>query len=347
MSEQLTYQDELDVALRAVVQASWLCRAVRVELGDGILSKSDRSPVTVADFGSQAVVCRELSWRFPSDPVMAEEDSAALREPGNETVLAQTVDHVGRIAGLTPAASVCAWIDRGNLDASVERYWVLDPIDGTKGFLRGDQYAIALALVEEGEIRVAALACPELDVQDESGVAGVLFAAVRGQGAWEAPLGDAGARQRISVSSEADAAGVRLCESVEPSHSHHELAAVVLSRMAGPTGELVAEAGTPSAASTPVRLDSQAKYGVVARGGADLYMRLPTQRRYVERVWDHAAGALVVSEAGGTVTDVDGRPLDFTQGTGLSRNRGVVASNGLVHAMVISALAGELRAEGR
>ena len=76
----------------------------------------------------------------------------------------------------------------------------------------------------------------------------------------------------------------------------------------------------------------------VADGRADVYLRLPTKKGYVERIWDHAGGALVVEEAGGTVTDVDGRPLDFTRGRGLESNRGVVVTNGCLHAAVLAAV---------
>jgi len=54
-------------------------------------------------------------------------------------------------------SAVCEWIDRGGSDYA-RRFWTLDPIDGTKGFLRGDQYAVALALVVDGKVQVGVLA---------------------------------------------------------------------------------------------------------------------------------------------------------------------------------------------
>ena len=60
----------------------------------------------------------------------------------------------------TPEA-IAAWIDKGNGNIA-PRYWTLDPIDGTKGFIRGDQYAIALALIEQGQVKVGVLGCPSL-----------------------------------------------------------------------------------------------------------------------------------------------------------------------------------------
>ena len=80
-------------------------------------------------------------------------------------------------------------------------------------------------------------------------------------------------------------------------------------------------------------MDSQAKYGLLASGQGELMLRLISSVRlnYKERIWDHAAGALVVEDAGGKVTDLDGKDLDFSQGSTLAKNRGVVASNGAIH----------------
>ena len=73
----------------------------------------------------------------------------------------------------------------------------------------------------------------------------------------------------------------RFCESVESGHSSH-----------GHSAQIAARLGI---SLDPVRLDSQAKYAVVGRGEADIYLRLPTRPGYVERIWDHAAGAIFVA----------------------------------------------------
>jgi 3'(2'), 5'-bisphosphate nucleotidase len=88
-------------------------------------------------------------------------------------------------------------------------------------------------------------------------------------------------------------------------------------------------------------MDSQAKYGAVARGDAALYLRLPSPKSpdYREKIWDHAAGALIVEEAGGRVTDMHGQPFDFGSDYKMRDNRGVVVSNGLLHPAVIEVLA--------
>jgi 3'(2'), 5'-bisphosphate nucleotidase len=88
----------------------------------------------------------------------------------------------------------------------------------------------------------------------------------------------------------------------------------------------------------PARLDSQCKYAVVARGQADAYLRLPTKKGYVERIWDHAAGACIAGESGAFVTDIFGEPLDFSQGRGLEKNRGIVCAPPRVHGLMLRAI---------
>ena len=90
-------------------------------------------------------------------------------------------------------------------------------------------------------------------------------------------------------------------------------------------------------------MDSQAKYGSIARGAGDLYLRLPVRKDYEEKIWDHAAGDVIVREAGGEVTDAEGRRLDFSMGRTLKRNKGVVAAPRGVHAQILEAVKEVLR----
>lgn len=321
---------ELDVALRAAAAAARLCRVVQAKMvGAYSLSKADRSPVTVADFGSQAVVCRILREAFPRDPILAEESASILMEDSNRELLDRATGFVSEIFPDATPERVCQWIDWGERAAS-HRHWCLDPIDGTKGFLRHDQYAVALALVIEREVRLGVLACPNLplDPVDQMGPRGVLLYALRGKGAFQVPLED-GQSTPVRVSQRGDAdPGLRFCESFESAHSDHEGQA----RLAKALG----------ITAPPIRMDSQAKYGLVARGEADVYLRLPNPNTpdYREKVWDHAAGVILIEEAGGRVTDIQGRPLQFGLGDKLRENTGVVATNGLIHQHVLQALVG-------
>jgi HAL2 family 3'(2'),5'-bisphosphate nucleotidase len=340
MSRQ--YEREQAVAIQAVREAARLCRAVASQISPEVLAKKDKSPVTVADFGSQALICRTLAQTFPNDPVIAEEDAVELRGPENAAILAQVLQHVrvfrsdtaGRASVMIDEEQVCRWIDHGAGSRYSERFWTLDPIDGTKGFLRGEQYAIALALIVDGRIAIAALACPNLSAPPGTeqpgggGNGGLIFHAVSGQGAFvvagDGPGGVDSAPVHLSVSRRDQPADARFCESVESGHSAQGDAAAVASRL------LIT--------APPLRMDSQAKYAVVARGEADIYLRLPTRADYREKIWDHAAGALIVAEAGGVVTDVAGRPLEFNHGRELTANPGVVVTNGRLHAQVIEAV---------
>lgn len=329
MATDGVYQRERDVALQAVREAAALCRAVQADIDPMATAKADRSPVTIADFGSQALICRALKDAFPEDSIVAEEDAETLRTPESAELRSRVYRQVAAIRECVDEDAVCRWIDLGDgTGGATGRFWTLDPIDGTKGFLRKEQYAIALALIVDGRIEVAAMACPNLETEPGGGPIGSLLVAVRGQGSTLHSIDGAGVARAVQVSDRSDPAQARFCESVESGHSAH--------------GEAADVAGRLGIVTAPLRLDSQAKYVVVARGEADIYLRLPTRADYREKIWDHAAGALILSEAGGTITDVSGRALDFTRGRELTENRGIVATNGQLHDRVLAALA-ELR----
>ncbi|MEW6268995.1 MAG: 3'(2'),5'-bisphosphate nucleotidase [Thermodesulfobacteriota bacterium] len=313
-------------AVAAVREACELVRAVQRDLVGQALTKSDRSPVTVADFAAQAVVAQRLERERSSELLVGEEDAGDLRAAGQRTTLEQVTRFVAQRVPGASGDDVCRWIDRGRAEPG-RRFWTLDPIDGTKGFLRGEQYAVALALVEDGRVMVGVLGCPNLaeDGGSAIGGAGALFAAERGRGAFAARLGTESWR-RLAVSQRSDPGSARLLRSVESGHTN-------VDEMA----ELVTALG---ASAEPVLMDSQAKYAVLAAGAGDLLFRLLSAAKpdYRERIWDQAAGSIVVEEAGGRVTDLDGKPLDFTRGRTLAANRGVVASNGVLHDAALSAL---------
>jgi 3'(2'), 5'-bisphosphate nucleotidase len=221
---------------------------------------------------------------------------------------------------------VCSWIDYGS-HSTGDRFWTLDPIDGTKGFLRGDQYAVALALVESGLVKLGVMGCPNLYLnkghpQEEKGV---LFIAVRGKGSLQMDF-DGNQRQPLSVSEVENPSDAFFTESVEPDHADHLFHQRLAQKL---------NISKPS-----LRMDSQAKYGIVARGEATFYLRVPSpsQPGYRENIWDHAAGSIIAEEAGGKVTDTLGNPLDFSSGTKMERNHGIVVSNGILHEIILKAL---------
>jgi 3'(2'), 5'-bisphosphate nucleotidase len=319
------YEAEREFALEVAAQASQLARHVQDEVvaNADALTKGDRSPVTMADLAIQAVVSRRLAETFPSDHLLAEEDAVALE---TSPEMAEKVLNLSRRA--CPefnAESLLSALDRGDyLGGGDDRYWVLDPVDGTKGFLRGDHYAIALALVDRGQVVVGVLGCPNLEVvpgNPEGGV-GCLFIAVRNQGTMVRGV-DGGGETEIHTDQITDPSRAVMCESVESAHAAHSEHGAIATAL-GITAD-------------PYRIDSQCKYAIVARGEASIYLRLPSAKGYREKVWDHAAGALVIEEAGGRVSDLDGRPLDLTSGRFLGNQRGIIASNGNFHDTVLEA----------
>jgi 3'(2'), 5'-bisphosphate nucleotidase len=321
----MAYELERRVALEAVIKACRLCSGVQAaHLAGGVIDKEDKSPVTVADFGAQAVVSDHLNAVFPHDPLVGEEDSALLRQPENAPLKENVLKHVRMITPQLSEKAVFAAIDRGNAEGGPRgRFWTLDPIDGTKGFLRGDQYAVALALIEDGQVHLGVLGCPSLPLVSLEGERGAVFVAVRRQGSAMRGI-DRVEERAIRVADIADPAEALFCESFESAHSSHD-----------DMGEIVKLLGVKR---PPLRMDSQAKYGILARGDGAVYLRLPTKKAYEEKIWDHAAGCVLVEEAGGKVTDLKGNPLDFSQGKTLRRNKGVIATNGKLHEVVMQAV---------
>lgn len=318
---------QAEFAVAAVREAALLAKRVQRELVVEALDKEDRSPVTVADFAAQAVVADRLSTQFPSAVLVGEESAAVLRTEGGRKFLSQITRFVKTCLGEATDELVLEWIDRGAEEPN-DTFWTLDPVDGTKGFLRGDQYAVALALISGGQVQVGALGCPELvDARAPDGdSAGTVVVAARSAGAWCAPLSNDGKWRRLAVSDCTNVSDARLLRSVESAHTN-----------TGAMGELVTHLGITA---PPVPLDSQAKYAVLAAGAGDANLRLISRSRpdYREKIWDQAAGSIVVEEAGGLVTDLDGKPLDFSHGRTLAQNRGILATNGHLHDALLAGL---------
>jgi 3'(2'), 5'-bisphosphate nucleotidase len=327
--------DRRAAAFAAVASACDVARDVQRDLARvQRLTKDDKSPVTVADFAVQAVVALALHDQLGPCMIVGEEQSQALRAIEQRPVLDAVVQAVHQWRPGIATDDVLRAIDRCDHDATADSYWTLDPIDGTKGFLRGQQYAIALAHIERGEVTLGVMGCPNLSVDHGSSleaadVKGAIYTAERGTGAWEqaGTMALAGTCRRIGAATFDAPRAIRVCESVEVAHSRHD------------DVERVIELAGGKDAAQSARLDSQCKYAVVARGQADAYLRMPTKKGYVEKIWDHAAGMLIAQEAGAIVTDITGAPLDFSCGRSLQANRGIVCAAAGLHARLIDAIA--------
>ena len=141
--------------------------------------------------------------------------------------------------------------------------------------------------------------------------------------AWQESLAGGGKRA-VRVSARSAPGDIRVLGSVESSHGDPRVVTELVSRL-GLGGGVV-------------KVDSQVKYGVLARGDGEVYLRPRSSVAYRENVWDHAAGAAIAAAAGGRVTDTRGAPLDFRLGKKLERNEGVLATNGPMHDAIVKAL---------
>ncbi|KAL3508630.1 hypothetical protein ACH5RR_028031 [Cinchona calisaya] len=372
--EEEIYSLELNVAVRVVHMACLLCRSVQKGLlststFDQFKSKDDNSPVTVADWSVQATVSWVLSETFGSQniSIVAEEDVQTLSKPESAGLLAMVVSTVNECLSKAPrfglkspaqalgSSEVLEAIGRCSAAGGpVGKHWVLDPVDGTLGFLRGRQYAVALALIDNAEVVIGVLGCPnypdkknwlvkheqhyhvmpELPFSNpgmwEEGC--ILYTRRGSSEAWMQPLvhGDnklvwPNSARLVRVSSIDDPALATFCEPVEEANSNHSFTAGL--------------AQTVGLRKQPLRVHSMVKYAAIARGDAEIFMKF-ARAGYKEKIWDHAAGVLLVQEAGGVVTDAGGQPLDFSKGMYLEGlDRGVVACCGAkLHEKIISAV---------
>ncbi|XP_028963370.1 3'(2'),5'-bisphosphate nucleotidase 1 [Malus domestica] len=341
-SSSMSYEKELAAAKKAASLAALLCQKVqKALLQSDVHSKSDKSPVTVADYGSQAIVSLVLERELPCESfsLVAEEDSGDLRKESGQ----ETLERIKKLVNDTLANSdfssvsnlttedVLRAIDNGKSEGgSSGQHWVLDPIDGTKGFVRGDQYAIALGLLDEGKVVLGVLACPNLPLASISGnnqhssydKVGCLFFATVGTGTYMQPL-DGSYPIKVHVSATENPEEASFFESFEAAHSLHDLSSSIAQKL--------------GVKALPVRIDSQAKYGALSRGDGAIYLRFP-HKGYREKIWDHAAGCIVVTEAGGVVADAAGNPLDFSKGKYLDLDTGIIVTNQKLMPLLLKAV---------
>ena len=248
---------EKQIAIDAVLKAIPLCQQVEADMvAEDTVEKEDGSPVTVADFATQALICQALGEAFPEDPIVAEEDSQELRE--NPQLMQRVTGYVNSfIEGALSSPAVCDLIDLGNGEVG-ERFWTLDPIDGTKEFPCGGPYSIALALIVDGEVKLGVLGCPNLPQKwdDPQAQQGCLFVAERGKGTWLLSL-EGKCLKRIHVSQTERRFVDASASTYHDINAHREIAQQV------------------GLITPPIEMYGQAKYGVLAQGEASAYIYLP------------------------------------------------------------------------
>lgn len=268
---------------------------------------------------AQAIISWRIQQEYPDFTMVGEEDAESLTEGGEAgaeslgkivKLINKTLKtHKGKSAPQLNSDEVVSLINKGAGVGGQGRHWILDPVDGTLGFVRGDQYAIALAMMEDGDLKVGVMGCPnmpkmgevlEYDTSYTYGFSprqvskllageslgwfkGCIFSAVKGRGTFMQPC-DTDIKVdpvEVRVSQEFKPEAARFCEPVMKANSSQGFTASVATNL--------------GIASKPLRVYSQVKYGSVARADADVFMKFP-KAGYKEKIWDHAAGVIIGEE---------------------------------------------------
>ncbi|KAK7327981.1 hypothetical protein VNO77_22075 [Canavalia gladiata] len=354
------YYKELQAAVDVVQRACHLCVHVKSSLfsTDGkVLEKNDQTPVTVADFGVQALISLELNKLFPSIPLVAEEDSAFLRSRNlADTVLNAVTATVSSTCKPLTQDDVLKGIDRGGKDAYVfgskpATYWVLDPIDGTRGFLKASKalYVVGLALVVEGEIVVGVMGCPnwedDLSKKPSNEIeegwdalygSGTVMIAHIGCGTWMKRLSSAANSRDVWTRCSVDRSDIvhkaRFC--IPDSQTWESLP---LSSLFNATGN-ADNVGNNQILLLEACCGSLCKYLMVASGRASIFI-LRAKEKTIIKAWDHAVGMICIHEAGGKVTDWKGCEIDLAADQVSRRiifpSGGVLVTNGNLHNQIL------------
>ncbi|OCL10412.1 carbohydrate phosphatase [Glonium stellatum] len=360
----VSYDKELKIAELAVQRAALLTKKVLGIVNKGTLSKSDLSPVTIADFGAQALLISAIHHNFPKDKFIGEESAEALRsDPAlldsvwslvSSTKLDDT-ESEGLLSSLASPEEMLDVINRGTeSDASKGRVWVLDPIDGTATFLRGEQYAVCLALLEDGQEKVGVLGCPNLSFEgpfsqtipgrrrkvherqvDGDGF-GRMVSAVLGRGVFIRHMsrGSLLPKEKIEPQDGIADDGINcidstICKAMDL-EKHRKIAERVGATWPGTE-----------------MWSTQLRYVAMAIADCDLMIRVPKSSAWRAQIWDHAGGVLIFKESGGRVTDLDGAELNFTVGRRLEVNRGLIAARQGMHHVILDAVKEILGSDGK
>lgn len=347
-AQNAKYNRELRAAVDAVERACRLCVDVKRSLftSDGrILEKNDQTPVTIADFGVQALISLELGRLFPSIPLVAEEDSSFLCSNNLvDSVVNVVTDKISSKDKELTQADVLEAIDRGGqFGPNPATYWVLDPIDGTKGFVKGSEalYVVGLALVVEGEIVLGVMGCPNWQTNKSKNdkntlESGIIMVSHIGCGTWSKELSESLNWYRCLVDGHNSVQKGRFC--ISESQTWDSLP---LSSSFGSTID-VNNVGDNQVLLLPTCCGSLCKYLMVASGRATVFIQRTRAERVI-KVWDHAVGVICVEEAGGKVTDWNGDRLDLAEDEverkALFPPGGILVSNSSLHEEILEIIA--------
>jgi 3'-phosphoadenosine 5'-phosphosulfate (PAPS) 3'-phosphatase len=280
--------------------------------------------VSVADLASQALITLTLREYFPEDPIVGEEEAKTIQQ--HKHLGNNILELIQKETNALNLETLLEIVDYGSKSFdSNKRFWTVDPIDGTKGFLRGEQFAVALALLEQGQVVLGVLGCPNMTINNTE------------LPTWSIII--CGQRSR------------NIHNALKWSKPLKKFSWIQSPRSAWPVFVNPWKKNMPHTTSTKNCRCSRyysspmpdGQSGQICRAGPwrCLYLSpTPREKDYREKIWDHAAGSIIVEEAGGKVTDFKGNPLQFNLGKKLENNIGILATNTHLHTQVLDAIAG-------
>lgn len=267
--------------------------------------KVDKSPVTLADFASQLYIISKLKEFFPNDSIIAEE----LLEQNLNRIIYNHIKSCYTSLNLEFPKKINEIINyRGPLS---DYKWTVDPIDGTKGYIKGLSYAIGIGLMKNSYPMLSAIITPNYN---EKGTA--VFIAEKNQGAKASYGGEP--FKPISVSDQDNLETSRMCLSL-----HYNK-------------PWVTKFANLVNISSRIQIDSMAKFCKIADGSADFYLKPMNINRSFS--WDFLPGTLLVQEAGGKISDITGNPVQFNNEKCVVKAPGMLATNGLLKEKILKEL---------
>ncbi|HMQ02318.1 MAG TPA: inositol monophosphatase family protein [Pyrinomonadaceae bacterium] len=268
------FKNELDTAIRLAVEAGAAVReyyAAEIIAEDKIGVDNRSEPVTEADREASRIIVTGLAEAFPNDALLSEEEA-----------------------------------DQLDLRLSSERVWMIDPIDGTAGFIRKDgDFAVQIGLSVLGSAAIGVVYLPARDI---------LYFASKGEGSFRRSAGTP--VERLSVSDKTDVKEMDIA--VSRDHRSPKMSKIIEGL------GLRREIGRGSVG---------VKIGMIADQTCDIYIHLSHRTKF----WDTCAPQVILEEAGGRLTDLFGNEFRYDLGN-VSNLNGIVASNGTAHQLTLERL---------
>jgi 3'(2'), 5'-bisphosphate nucleotidase len=295
-----SFERELKIAIETVKVATEITKWFS-RVGFKSFQKQDNSPVTLADYASQFFITFKITQSFPEDQIIAEET--------NEINLSE--DELDLIKLCYGDLNIDIEIDLPQKKLKSERQWTVDPIDGTKGFQKHLSYAIGIGLMINSNPRISIIGVPNFN---EKGTA--IFIAEKENGAKVSYGGEP--FSLIEVSKQDTLSESLMCHSL-----HYDEPWVM---------KFASEINITKF----IQMDSMAKFCLISNGDADIYVKPLNKERSFS--WDFLPGTLLVSEAGGKVSDLNGNPLKFLDEKLIVTAPGLIASNSYIHQEILRSM---------